>query len=159
MEELLLVSVKHGHIQTDDTLQPAVQRFRELHDKHDELYVIDYDGIKYNRSNLDIYKKISRKPYLWIDAFPRRTEDFIDLVVAGAKRITASMLMDTETLREVRNIYEGELYLRGDNQRQVVSWVHKLDLDGAVLLEPSSEELGVPAWGVYPLENVVRKIE
>jgi len=150
--------IEQGHVKADDALQPAVQRLRELHNKHDELYVIDYDGISYNKSNLDIYKKLSRKPFMWIDAFPRRIEDVIDLVVAGAKRVTASLLMGTAVLREVRNLYEGELYLRGADERGMARLVHKLELDGVVLLEPSSGEWEVPAWGIYPREKVVRKI-
>ena len=158
MECLPLVYIERGNIIVDGLPQPAVQKLRQMHDEHDELYVVDYDGIHNNKSNLDVFKRVSRKPFLWIDAFPRRTEDIIDLVVAGAKRLTARISMGEKTLRSVREFYEGELYVTAKDERSAVQICRRLNLDGVVLMEPSSRSRDTLTWGIYPKEKIVKKI-
>jgi hypothetical protein len=158
MERLPLVRIEQGHIIADGKLQPAIQGLRQLHDEHGELYVLDYDGIKYNRPNLDIFKKAFRKPSLWIDAFPRRAEDVIDLVVVGAKRVTVRSLMGEETLRAVRALYEEELYVNDNDENEAIRLSNTLSLDGIILFEPINRERNLCTWGIYPQEKIVKKI-
>ncbi|MDD3492808.1 MAG: hypothetical protein PHU95_03640 [Candidatus Thermoplasmatota archaeon] len=158
MDVLPLVHVEQGTVIEAGRSTPAAPRFRELHKEHDEVYVMDLDGIHHNRSHLDVYKKVSRKPFLWIDALPRRVEDVIDLVVAGAKRITVGEAMGDESLRSVRDIYEGDLYLRGSDAGRAAATAARLGCEGIVLMQPGKIEWDLPTWGIYPDQQVVKKI-
>lgn len=158
MDILPLVQVEQGRVIEADRVTPAAQRFHQLRQEHGEVYVMDLDGIRYNRSHLDVYKKVSRKPFLWIDALPRRVEDVIDLVVAGAKRITVSETMGEETLHTVRDIYEGKLYLRGEDAGRIAALAERVSCEGIVLMQPGNGTWNLPTWGIYPDQQVVKRI-
>ena len=56
--------------------------------KVEHVYLMDLDGWFANQPNLELYQKLSYSSSLWIDSAPRRFEDVMDVVVAGAERIT-----------------------------------------------------------------------
>jgi len=56
--------------------------------KVEHVYLMDLDGWSANQPNLELYQKLSYSSSLWIDSAPRRFEDVMDIVVAGAERIT-----------------------------------------------------------------------
>ncbi|MBN1280787.1 MAG: hypothetical protein JXA00_03975 [Candidatus Thermoplasmatota archaeon] len=57
-------------------------------EKDTHLYVLDYDGLDHNNPNLELYQRLSEHCSLWIDNGPRRIDDIMDTVIAGATTIT-----------------------------------------------------------------------
>jgi len=79
-----------------------IERFREI-------YIMDLDGISKNEPNLDFYQSIFKRK--WIDAYPRRFEDVMDLVVAGADRIIIREGFAEKDMKKLFDNVEVELYL------------------------------------------------
>jgi hypothetical protein len=52
------------------------------------LYVLDLDGIEHINPSLDLYQKLTEHCILWIDDGPRRIDDVMDTIMAGATNIT-----------------------------------------------------------------------
>ncbi len=157
MEEMPLVYVKGGKVIEGKSRTNAVDRLKEIRDEKKKAYVLDLDGIKRNRPNLDIYRKLSHKPFLWIDALPRRLEDVMDIVVVGAERITIGDVMDDEELKKIREMCDIELFLRGDDGVKAAEKAVNLGLDGIVMVSPEGR-VDVPAWGVYPAQGIVKRM-
>ena len=57
-------------------------------EKDTMLYVLDIDGMKHNNPSLDMYQKLTEHCILWIDSGPRRLDDVMDIIMAGATNIT-----------------------------------------------------------------------
>jgi phosphoribosylformimino-5-aminoimidazole carboxamide ribonucleotide (ProFAR) isomerase len=67
--------------------------------------VIDLDGIRRNRPQLDYLQELSRSGELWVDAGVRTGEQMIDILVTGAQRVvlsTAYLLSPRELKRAWR---------------------------------------------------------
>jgi len=157
MEEMPLVYLKRGKVIEGEKRLNAVDKLKEIRKKHEKAYVLDLDGINKNRPNLDIYRKVSRKPFLWIDALPRRLDDVMDLVVVGAERITIGDVIGDDELKRIREICDVELFLRGDDGVKAAEKAVKFGLDGIVMVSPKGR-VDAPAWGVYPTDGVVKKM-
>lgn len=52
------------------------------------LYLLDLDGIRYDRPNYELYQMLAEWFSLWIDMGPRVSGDVVDDVFAGAERVT-----------------------------------------------------------------------
>src|SRR5512136_1376900 len=52
------------------------------------LYVLDLDGIERNNPNLELYQRLAEHCVLWIDNGPRRIDDVMDTIMAGATNLT-----------------------------------------------------------------------
>ncbi len=157
MEELPLVYLSRGKIIEGKNRFNAVDKLKEMKKERKKVYVLDLDGVKRNRPNLDIYKKVSHKPFLWIDALPRYLEDVMDLVVVGADKITVGDIMDDEELKKIREMCDGELFLRGKDETETAKKAAELGFDGIVTVSPK-EKVDVPSWGIYPAEGIVKKL-
>jgi hypothetical protein len=57
-------------------------------EKDSLLYVLDRDGIERNNPNLDLYQMLAEHCILWIDNGPRRIDDVMDTIMAGATNLT-----------------------------------------------------------------------
>lgn len=55
-----------------------------LFSNHEEIYLVDVDGVVRNEPQLDYLQEISRGHSVWVEAGPRSSDQVIDIVVAGA---------------------------------------------------------------------------
>jgi len=78
-------------------------------------YVIDQEGLGRNKADLDTLRKIADKSSVWVDAGSRFATDAMDLLVAGAERVTLrwSALADEEELREAAEVSEPDRLILG----------------------------------------------
>ncbi|MCA1813355.1 MAG: hypothetical protein LC624_05315 [Halobacteriales archaeon] len=79
-----------------------VPRARELAAKG-LVSIVDLDGLQRNKADLDTLRKCADKGNVWADAGSRFATDAMDVLVAGAERITMrwSTLAREEELREL----------------------------------------------------------
>jgi len=157
METIPLVYIKGGKVIEGKKRFNAIKKLNELKKSYKMVYVLDLDGVNRNRPNLDIYSKFSHKPFLWIDSLPRHLEDVMDIVITGAERITIGDIMGDEELKEIRDMCDVEIFIRGDDGKKAAEKARKFGFDGVVLVS-SKEKVDVPAWGVYPEEGMVKKL-
>jgi len=76
------------------------------------LYVLDHDGIEHNNPNLELYQKLSEHCILWIDNGPRRLDDVMDTIMAGATNITLRKeLWPDFDMPGVQELTDDEIYL------------------------------------------------
>ena len=105
-------------------------------DKLKIIYIIDEYGLKKNEPNLSIYQKLSNSFELWIDGGPRTLGDFVDMVMAGALKITIRRNLWTDfSIINIREISENKIFLNVDlnNPRKLNDDIHfTSDFDGLV---------------------------
>jgi hypothetical protein len=76
------------------------------------LYVLDFDGIEHNNPSLDLYQRLTERCSLWIDDGPRRLDDVMDTIMAGATNITLREdLWPAMDLLSVSEITDDEVYI------------------------------------------------
>jgi len=84
-----LVYVKDGKLlDGKNGKQVSIEDLFERIEKDTMLYVLDLDGIEHNNPSLDLYQKLTEHCILWIDDGPRRLDDVMDTIMAGATNIT-----------------------------------------------------------------------
>jgi len=157
MEKMPLAYVKGGKVIDGNHRFDAIKKLKELGKEYGHVYVMDLDGVKRNRPNLSVYRKLSHKPFLWIDSLPRDIEDVMDVVIVGAERITIGDILSDDKLGKIRDMCDIEIFLRGNNEKEVAEKAKKFGFDGVVIVSPK-EKVDVPAWGVYPAEGIVKKL-
>ena len=86
-------------------------------EKDSLLYVLDLDGIERNNPNLDLCQRLAEHAVLWIDNGPRRIDDVMDTIMAGATNITLREdLWPALDMPGVQELTDDEIYL--DKTRQ-----------------------------------------
>lgn len=158
MDRIPLVYVEQGQAVVGGERSRAVRTLRELRGEHDLLYVIDLDGYRRNRANIDVYKTVSRKAFLWLDAAPRRVEDVIDLVVAGAVRVTLGDGQRDDDLRQLMDMVESDLYLRSKQPVQAERRVRRFKLAGLVVSDARRKTWDVETWRLNDDQDVAERI-
>lgn len=90
--------------------EPAVERVRELAAKG-PVCVVDLDGLRRNKADLDTLRKMGERGHLWVDGGSRFATDAMDVLVAGAERATLrwSHLADEGELREAHEMSDALL--------------------------------------------------
>ncbi len=90
------------------------------------LYVLDSDGIDHDNPGLELYQQLTDHCILWVDDGPRRIDDVMDTIMAGATNITIRPERWPEAnIDEVFDLTDGEVFY-------------------AVLLGPSSQSIVIP---------------
>jgi hypothetical protein len=80
-------------------------------DKDKEMYFFDIDGIEKNKPNLCTYQKIAEKRNIWVDTGPRTLGDVVDLLMAGANKITIRPhLFPIKEILSIKEITENMIY-------------------------------------------------
>jgi hypothetical protein len=88
-------------------------------EKDSLLYVLDLDGIERNNPNLDLYQRLAEHCTLWIDNGPRRIDDVMDTIMAGATNITLREdLWPVLDMAGVQDLTDDEIYLDMSRQHQ-----------------------------------------
>lgn len=62
----------------------------QLVEKSPRIYVVDLGGLEHGAPQLDYLQEISKSAELWVDGGIRRADQTIDVIVAGARRVTLS---------------------------------------------------------------------
>ena len=158
MDRIPLVYIEQGLATVEGKRLRAVEALKELRGEHDLVYVLDMDGIHNNRANIDVYKKVSKKDFLWLDTAPRRVEDVIDLVVAGATRVTLFDGLPDDDFRQLVDMVENDLYLRSEHPVQAERRIQQFGLAGLVLSDVGREPWSVETWQLLAGEDVVERI-
>ena len=84
-----LISIKKGMLcDGKDGDYISIDELFKRVEKDTMLYVLDIDGMKHNNPSLDMYQKLTEHCILWIDSGPRRLDDVMDIIMAGATNIT-----------------------------------------------------------------------
>lgn len=89
MNVVPLVCVKNGRL--FDGIDGAPLTVDELFariGKDEMLYVLDWDGIDNNNPDLELYQQLTDHCILWVDDGPRRIDDVMDTIMAGATNLT-----------------------------------------------------------------------
>ncbi|RLF39869.1 MAG: hypothetical protein DRN00_00860 [Thermoplasmata archaeon] len=108
--------------------------------KGEFLYIMDIGGLLRNEPSLELYQKISPLIPLWIDSAPRRYEDVMDIVVAGASKVTIRREIFEDNLESLFKEIEIDFYEGVDIEnctRPIGKWKGRVVY---VSEEPSFEE-------------------
>jgi len=127
MQIIPLIEINNKKIQNSERLEKLTE--------DDLLYVIDLDGIEKDKSNLDIYQKLSKKYQLWIDAAPRKLGDVVDIFMAGATNITLRKTFYPQlNLERIREVTENKIYENIEIYNQTVLYDDFFfeDVDGLI---------------------------
>jgi len=138
-----LISIKKGDIYNGDngTVLSLDDLFGSA-EKDTMLYVLDLDGIEHNNPNLELYQRLSEQYTLWIDNGPRRIDDVMDTIMAGATNLTLRLqYWPTMNLSEVNELTDDEVYLAYDLSSPESSRSIPFDITGIVVFnEPPHDE-------------------
>lgn len=100
-----------------DTLFPA--DIPKQLEKDSLLYVLDLDGIERNNPNLETYQRLAEHCILWIDNGPRRIDDVMDTIMAGATNLTLREdIWPSLDMPEIQELTDDEIYLEKTKQYQ-----------------------------------------
>ena len=100
------------------------------------VYFLDQDGILNDKPNLCLYQKIGSKINLWIDSGPRELGDIVDIIMAGAQRITIRpSLWNPNNIENAKEITEQQIFI---HQEEINKPLSLLNSDGIVLLNHTS---------------------
>jgi hypothetical protein len=108
-----LISVKKGHLfdGREGTALSIDDVFTRV-EKDTLLYVLDLDGIEHLNPNLELYQKLTEHCILWIDDGPRRLDDVMDTIMAGATNITLRKeLWPNLDMSSVQDLTDDEIYI------------------------------------------------
>jgi hypothetical protein len=107
-----LISIKKGRLlDGKDGNQISIDGLFKQVEEDTMLYVLDLDGIEHNNPSLDLYQKLTEHCTLWIDGGPRRLDDVMDIIMAGATNITLrEELWPKIDLLEVFELTDDEVY-------------------------------------------------
>ncbi len=88
-------------------------------EKDSLLYVLDLDGIERNNPNLELYQRLAEHCILWIDNGPRRIDDVMDTIMAGATNITLREdHWPSLDMSGVQDLTDDEIYLDMSKKHQ-----------------------------------------
>jgi len=119
MNIIPLISIKKGQLY--DGRNGAALSIDELFiriEKDTMLYVLDYDGIEHINPNLELYQKLTEHCILWIDDGPRRLDDVMDTIMAGATNLTLRIALWPDVdIPGVLELTDDEIYFALDQEK------------------------------------------
>lgn len=146
-----LISVKKGLLfdGRDGTALSIDDLFARV-EKDTMLYVLDYDGLEHNNPNFELYQRLTEHCILWIDDGPRRIDDVMDTIMAGATNLTLrTEFWPDVDVPGVLELTDDEIYFAISQESQGQS--HRLsflrDGIGAVIFEDETQISGDFTYG------------
>lgn len=137
METVPLIHIKNGRLLDRKDGEPlSIDDLFKHADKDAMLYILDLDGIEHNNPNLDIYQKLTERCILWIDNGPRRIDDVMDTIMAGATTITVrTERWPDADIPAILEITDDDIYLAmtPEQKEQVRSLLQSYENLGAVV--------------------------
>ena len=146
MELVPLIYIKDGKLLAGKDGKPlSIDDLFKRVEKDAMLYILDLDGIAHYNANFDLYQKLTEHCILWIDNGPRRIDDVMDTIMAGATTITVRTALWPETdIPGILEITDDEIYLAitPENKEQPRALLHAYESLGAVVFseEPQLEQ-------------------
>jgi hypothetical protein len=138
-----LISVKKGDLY--DGINGSVLSLDELFTKTEKdamVYVLDYDGVDHRNPNLELYQKLTEHCVLWIDNGPRRIDDVMDTIMAGATNLSLRPnLWPDMVLQEVFELTDDEVYLTLASPRQEPPFSFAQGITGIVLFSQDQSDV------------------
>lgn len=100
-ERFPVVQLERGHLK-EHPEEPLKEALTRLSKAHDQVYLVDLEGLRANKSDLELLAEATRNANLWVDAGSRYATDVMDLFIAGAERVTVrwNTVHDFEELAE-----------------------------------------------------------
>jgi hypothetical protein len=137
MELIPLISLKKRKLWSGDSKASIYTNELIQNIKTDTpVYFLDQDGILNDKPNLCLYQKIGSKINLWIDSGPRELGDIVDIIMAGAQRITIRpSLWNSNNIENAKEITEQQIFIHHEEINKPLSL---LNSDGIVLLNHTS---------------------
>lgn len=117
MERIPLIYVNNDHVL--DTKGFRVKKWERFMEDVSSVYLFDVGGMEGNKPSLELYQKVEEYATIWVDAFPRRFEDVMDTVVAGAERVTIRKSFFNDDISKVFDAVEAEVYYGVDVEEMV----------------------------------------
>ena len=108
MEIIPLIYVNNDNVLDSKGLR--VRDWNKFMEHMNNVYVFDIGGMKRNKPSLELYQRIGEYAALWVDASPRRFEDVMDVVVAGAEKVTIRKPFFSDDVSKVFDAVEVEVY-------------------------------------------------
>jgi len=108
-----LISMRKGRLLDgkDGDLISIDDLFKRI-EKDTMLYILDFDGLEHNTPSLDVYQKLAEHCILWIDDGPRRLDDVMDIIMAGATNITLrEELWPEMDIHDVLELTDDDVYV------------------------------------------------
>lgn len=135
MDVFPLIYIKYRKIL--DAMGGNVLAINELPESSDGeiVYVKDFDGIVKDAPNLNLYQKLSDKHDLWVDAGPRTFGDVVDIIMAGANRITITgNLFPMKEISNIKELTDSMIYTNVDLEKETdMAFNPPLGIDGFVV--------------------------
>ena len=143
-----------GRLKTEDILR-QLETFKDK-----KLYVLDLDGIKKNRPNLQMYQELSTLAKIWVDAGPRDLGDIVDILITGAETVVLrEKNWSRVPIAKIKELTENDVFCKIDIEegdiKDFSSWSF-LDFDGAVLLD-EKENIKRDFYNVGVLKKICGK--
>ncbi len=112
-----LISIRNGQLSDGyNGLALSLESLFTRVEKDAMVYVMDRDGIERNNPNLESYQRLTEHCILWIDNGPRRIDDVMDTIMAGATNLSLRpALWPIMNLAEVFELTDDEVYLAVDS--------------------------------------------
>ena len=159
MNEYPVIKVRGGKIKVGDEVyrgKKVIEKMEEMIADHELVYVIDLDGCKKNSPNLELYKKVDGG--IWLDACPRGVEDVMDLIVAGAEKITI-WGMKEEYFKEISEAVERDIFIGGKDVRWATEMVRKYNFRGIVIEEKQESISKIETWKIFESQGFIRRVK
>lgn len=120
MNIIPLVSIRTGQVFNGKEGEAlSLADIGERVQKDTMVYVLDHDGLDGNNPNFELYQRLAEQYILWIDNGPRRLDDVMDTIMAGATNITLRpALWPNIDMNSVQEMTDDEIYLDMSRQYQ-----------------------------------------
>jgi hypothetical protein len=155
MNIIPLISIKNGKLLDGKGGEPlSIDQLFFKVEKDSMLYILDYDGLEHNNPNFELYQRLTEHCILWIDDGPRRLDDVMDTIMAGATNITLrkELWPDLDMLG-VLELTDDEIYIDMSAQHQDHKMLqHFYSVDVGIIL--FNEET---MYGSFSKDSTVRQ--
>lgn len=143
MEIIPLITLKKRKMIAENEDIITIEDLKNLVKKDDSIYFYDLDGIDRDKPNLCIFQNLSTSHQMWIDSGPRVLGDIVDLVMAGATRITLrkNVWLNLD-ISSVKEITESKIFIGIDtlnNEIKNIDMSLFSDVDGYVYFGNKSD--------------------
>ncbi|MEM4258391.1 MAG: hypothetical protein QXL17_04475 [Candidatus Thermoplasmatota archaeon] len=112
MDIIPCICIKHAKCYSLFSQELPLSRIHTILPQESILYLYDVHGIAENRPDLTMMQRLADEYIVWVDAGVRSVDDVMDVVTAGASKITLRKnLWQTLEIPKIRYVTDVELYL------------------------------------------------
>jgi hypothetical protein len=117
MDIVPLIYIKDGTILGEKNGTPiSIEDLFSQVEKNSLLYIVDVAGLEHGNPDFELYQRLTEHCNLWIDNGPRRLDDIMDTIFAGATNLTIRQdLWSNVNISEVIELTDDEVYFGFDS--------------------------------------------